>query len=230
MIDRGTIRWVFAAGSLAMALKKAVGDSTARRSRSASPKTRPTPTSRTTFRRERIEQAKRMVADGRSKGIEFVVPVDFVLAGRPRRRRRSSPAISSSTSARRRSELFEQKIGEFLDRSKSPAREPPSRSTTACSACSKTRGSKRARKNFIPQLKRMKDAGVEVYIGGGEGGTALEKYGQPDWVTHIFTAGGTVLNALGSEPVPYLQALLWRRYANFVHRQGCPCRIDATNY
>ena len=26
-------------------------------------------------------------------------------------------------------------------------------------------------------------------------------------MTHVFTAGGTVLNALGSEPVPYLVAL-----------------------
>jgi phosphoglycerate kinase len=56
-------------------------------------------------------------------------------------------------------------------------------------------------------LQRLKGAGDEVYIGGGEGGTALEKYGQPDWVTHCFTAGGTVLNALGSAPVPYLVAL-----------------------
>ena len=30
---------------------------------------------------------------------------------------------------------------------------------------------------------------------------------QPDWVTHTFTAGGTVLNALGAEPIPYMQAL-----------------------
>ena len=62
-------------------------------------------------------------------------------------------------------------------------------------------------KAFISQLKRLKDAGHPVYIGGGEGGTALEKYGRPDWITHCFTAGGTVLNALGSEPVPYLVAL-----------------------
>jgi phosphoglycerate kinase len=46
-----------------------------------------------------------------------------------------------------------------------------------------------------------------VYIGGGEGGKALEQYGHPDWVTHVFTAGGTVLNALGNKPVPYLAAL-----------------------
>jgi phosphoglycerate kinase len=56
-------------------------------------------------------------------------------------------------------------------------------------------------------LKRMKDAGIKVYVGGGEGGTALEKYGKDDWVTYCFTAGGTVLNALGSEPVPYLVSL-----------------------
>jgi phosphoglycerate kinase len=62
-------------------------------------------------------------------------------------------------------------------------------------------------REFIGQLKRMKDAGIQVFVGGGEGGTALEKYGQPDWVTHCFTAGGTVLNALGSAPIPYLQTL-----------------------
>ena len=44
----------------------------------------------------------------------------------------------------------------------------------------------------------MTDAGIKVYVGGGEGGTALEKYGQPDWVTYCFTAGGTVLNALAA--------------------------------
>ena len=62
-------------------------------------------------------------------------------------------------------------------------------------------------RKFTRQLKRLTDAGVAVYVGGGEGGKALEKYGEPNWVTHVFTAGGTVLNALGSEPVPYLVAL-----------------------
>ena len=62
-------------------------------------------------------------------------------------------------------------------------------------------------KRFVAQLKRMTDAGVKVYVGGGEGGKALEKYGQADWATHVFTAGGAVLNALGNEPVPYLAAL-----------------------
>jgi phosphoglycerate kinase len=62
-------------------------------------------------------------------------------------------------------------------------------------------------RKFVGQLKRMTEAGIKVYVGGGEGGTALEKYGRADWITYCFTAGGTVLNALGSEPVPYLVAL-----------------------
>ena len=143
-----------------------------------------------------------MIADGREKGIEFVLPVDFVIADGSVVDE-LKPGDQQFDIGPKTSELFEQKVGEFMAE---PA-QSESPSTTACSACSKTRGSKAARKRFMPQLKRMTDAGVEVYVGGGEGGAALEKYGQEDWVTHVFTAGGTVLNALGSEPVPYLVAL-----------------------
>ena len=41
-------------------------------------------------------------------------------------------------------------------------------------------------KKFIPQLKRLTDAGIKVYIGGGEGGKHVEQYGQPDWVTYCW--------------------------------------------
>jgi phosphoglycerate kinase len=65
-------------------------------------------------------------------------------------------------------------------------------------------------KAFVGQLQRMHAAGLKVYVGGGEGGKAIEQYGGPNWaktITHCFTAGGTVLNVLGAEPVPYLVAL-----------------------
>ncbi len=202
MIGRGTIRHVFAAGSLAMALKKAIGELDGNDvclgvaedpAHSDKPYFIPP---------DRVEQAKKMVKDGRQKGIEFIVPVDSVIADgsvveelQPDQQQFDvGPATS---------ELFEQKINRFLsDKPKNAVafhngvfgmfEDPRFEAGT---------------KNFMPQLKRMKDAGVEVYIGGGEGGTALEKYGQPDWVTHVFTAGGTVLNALGREPVPYLVTL-----------------------
>jgi phosphoglycerate kinase len=202
MIGRGTIRTVFAAGSLAMALRKAIGELDGQEvcigaAEEASHADKPY-----FIPRDRVEQAKKMVSDGRAKGIEFIVPVDSVIedgsvvdALKPGQQQFDIGPKSSK--------LFEEKIGEFVASAPKGAvafhngvfgmfEDPRFEAGT---------------KNFIPQLKRMKDAGVEVYIGGGEGGTSLERYGKPDWVTHTFTAGGTVLNALGREPVPYLVTL-----------------------
>ena len=69
-------------------------------------------------------------------------------------------------------------------------------------------------RKFIDQLKHMTDSGVEVYVGGGEGGAALHRYGDESWVTHCFTAGGTILKALGSQPIPYIKALYLRQKLN----------------
>jgi phosphoglycerate kinase len=202
MIGRGTIRTVFAAGSLAMALRKAIGELDGKEvcigaAEEASHADKPY-----FIPRDRVEQAKKMVSDGRAKGIEFIVPVDSVIedgsvvdALKPGQQQFDIGPKSSK--------LFEEKIGAFCASAPKGAvafhngvfgmfEDPRFEAGT---------------KNFIPQLKRMKDAGVEVYIGGGEGGTSLERYGKPDWVTHTFTAGGTVLNALGREPVPYLVTL-----------------------
>ncbi len=205
MIARGKIRKVIAAGSLAAALKKAACDLEGKPfdlglSQDPAHKDKPY-----YIPQERIEQAKKMITDGRTKGIEFILPVDFVLQdgqvsnaiGAGNQQFDVGPASSA---------LYEKVVSDFIAEHKNdkPAavvfhngvfgmfEDPRFESGT---------------KKFIPQLKRLTDAGIKVYIGGGEGGTSLEKYGQPNWVTYCFTAGGTVLNALGSEPVPYLVAL-----------------------
>jgi phosphoglycerate kinase len=202
MIDRGTIRWVFAAGSLAMALKKGIGELD-EKPVSLGVAEDPSHADKPYFiPKDRVEQAKGMVRDGRAKGIEFIVPIDSVIEDGTVVDQ-LQPGQQQFDIGPKSQRLFEQKIGEFLANKPAGAvafhngvfgmfEDPRFEGGT---------------KNFMPQLKRMKDAGVEVYIGGGEGGTALEKYGQPDWVTHTFTAGGTVLNALGREPVPYLVTL-----------------------
>ncbi len=205
MIDRGKIRKVIAAGSLAMALKKAAAELDGKQfdlglSEDPAHKDKPY-----YIPRERIEQAKNMLTEGRQKGIEFIMPVDFVLQDG-----RASDAVGPGNQqfdvGPKSSALYEKVVSDFIAAHKndSPAavvfhngvfgmfEDPRFEAGT---------------KNFIPQLKRLTDAGIKVYIGGGEGGKALEQYGQPDWVTYCFTAGGTVLNALGSEPVPYLVAL-----------------------
>ena len=202
MIGRGTIRQVLAAGSLAMALKKAIGELDGKPcclglaedpSHADKPYYIPP---------ERIAQAKAMVADGRQKGIEFVVPIDLVIEDGSVVEE-LAPDQQQFDIGPKSSALFEQRVGEFLEKHADGAvafhngvfgmfEDPRFEAGT---------------KRFALQLKRMTDAGVEVYVGGGEGGKSLEKYGKPSWVTHVFTAGGTVLNALGSEPVPYLAAL-----------------------
>jgi phosphoglycerate kinase len=202
MVQRGKIRRVFTAGSLAMALKKAAAELDGQKFCLGVAED-PTHGEQPYFiPRERIEQAKRMIEDGRAKGIEFVLPVDFVIADGSVVDE-LKPGDQQFDVGPKTSALFEAKVGEFIAQ---PGDGKVAFHNGVFGMFEDPRfegGTKR----FVPQLKRMTDAGVEVYIGGGEGGKSLEKYGQEDWVTHVFTAGGTVLNALGSEPVPYLVAL-----------------------
>jgi len=204
MIDRGTVRWVLTAGSLAMALMKADAALSGKNVCLGVAEDPAKADGPTYIPPERVEQAKQMIAEGRKKGIEFILPVDFTLK-EGNVAATLGPAdqqfdIGPATTAH-----FEKKVGEIVETAKKSGglvafhngvfgmfEDPKFEAGT---------------KNFIAQLKRMKDAGAEVYVGGGEGGTALKKYGKPDWVTHCFTAGGTVLNALGSAPVPYLLSL-----------------------
>jgi phosphoglycerate kinase len=205
MIDRGKIRWVFTAGSLAVGLKKAAAELDGQAfsmgvaedpAHSDKPYYIPS---------ARIEQAKKIIAEGRTKGIRFVIPVDFVLQD-GRVATTIGPADQQLDVGPATGDYFEQKIGEFLAEAKSQPGAAVAFHNGVLGMFEDAKFEAGTRR-FIAQLKRMKEAGVKVYVGGGEGGKALEKYGKEDWVTHNFTAGGTVLNALGSEPVPYLVAL-----------------------
>ena len=205
MINRGKIRKVIAAGSLAMALKKAAAELDGQQfdlglSEDPGHKDKPYYISR-----ERIEQAKGMIAEGRAKGIEFVMPVDFVLQD-GKASKTVGPGNQQFDVGPASSALYEQTVGEFIAVHKND--KPPAVvfHNGVFGMFEDPRFEEGTRK-FTAQLKRMTDAGIKVYVGGGEGGTALEKYGQENWITYCFTAGGTVLNALGSEPVPYLVAL-----------------------
>lgn len=205
MISRGKIRKVIAAGSLAAALKKAEMDLEGKPfdlgvSQDPAHKDKPY-----FIPQDRIEQARKMLTEGRAKGIEFVMPVDFVLQdgqvsceiGPGNQQFDVGPGSSS---------LYEKTVTDFIAAHKSDRPAAVVFHNGVFGMFEDPRFEEGTRK-FMAQLKRMTDAGIKVYVGGGEGGTALEKYGQPNWITYCFTAGGTVLNALGSEPVPYLVAL-----------------------
>ncbi len=206
MIDRGKIRKVIAAGSLAAGLKKAAMELEGKPfdlglSQDPAHKGKPY-----YIPQERIEQAKRMLSRGEGQGDRVRAAGRFRASGRQsfRRDRARQPAV-------RRRSGFEQlctrrRWAISLPRTSRTSRRPWCFHNGVFGMFEDPRFEEGTRK-FMAQLKRMTDAGIKVYVGGGEGGSAIEKYGQPDWITYCFTAGGTVLNALGSEPVPYLVAL-----------------------
>jgi phosphoglycerate kinase len=200
MISRGKITRVISAGSLAMALLKASADLEGRPFSIGAAEDPANKDQPYYIPPERVEQAKRMIADGTEKGIKFFLPVDFVIQDGSVVEK-LKPGDQQLDVGPKTSDLFEKAIGDFLEldgavvfyngvfgKFEDPKFE---------------QGTKRC----VQQLKRMSDNMVEVYVGGGEGGAAIEKYGDESWATHIFTAGGTVLNALGTQPVPYLVAL-----------------------
>lgn len=208
MIDRGTIELVFAAGSLAMALKKGAAELDGG-SFGLGKAENPANAKEAYFiSRERVDQARGMIAEGRKRKIEFVLPVDFVLQD-GRVAETIGPDDQQFDIGPKTSDLFAEWIGQFIARRGKSASAGPAAVAfhNGVFGMFEDPRFEEGTKRFIGQLKRLTDAGIEVYVGGGEGGTALEKYGQPNWITHCFTAGGTVLNALGSNPVPYLQAL-----------------------
>lgn len=205
MINRGKIKKIISAGSLAMALKKAdalLAGKTFNLGVTEDPAHADKPYY---IPPDRIEQARRMLQAGRKQGIEFILPVDFVL-GDTRVVDTLEPGDQQFDIGPKTIALFTEKISEFIASKKGQEAQTAAFHNGVFGMFEDPRF-EAGTKAFIAQLKRLTDAGIQVYVGGGEGGTALERYGQPNWVTHCFTAGGTVLNALGSEPVPYLVAL-----------------------
>ncbi len=130
---------------------------------------RRTPTSPTTSSLPASSKPRSGRALGKKNGVEFVLPVDFTLGdGRVGRE-----AATGRSAVRRRSEVERdvRREGRRVHRNQQATGrrgQPLVASTTASSACSKTRF-ENGTKNFMTQLSCMKDAGVEVYVGGGEG-------------------------------------------------------------
>ncbi len=205
MIHRGTIRLVISAGSLAMALKKAAEELEGRPFNLGLCEDPAHGDKPYYIAPARIEQAKRMLSEGHAKGIRFVLPIDFVLQD-GRVSETIGPGNQQFDIGPASSELFANTVSRVIERHRND-RPPAVVFHNGVFGMFEDPRFEEGTRKFVGQLKRMTDAGLKVYIGGGEGGTSLEKYGQADWVTYTFTAGGTVLNALGSEPVPYLVAL-----------------------
>lgn len=205
MIRRGTVHQVIAAGSVATALKKAaaqLGGGDFHLGMSQDPANAAEPYY---IPPERIEQAKKMLTDAEAKGVEFVMPVDFVLEDGSVSDE-IGPGNQQFDVGPKSSEHYAEAVSRFIDSAKQSP-EPSVAFHNGVFGMFEDPRFEAGTKKFVPELKRMTDSGIKVYVGGGEGGKAIERYGKEDWVACSFTAGGTVLKALGGKQIPYLVAL-----------------------
>lgn len=215
ILNRGQVRVVIAAGLLALALKKADAELAGQQFEMGVAKLPQVEVggvlkdNKIYIPPERIEQAKAMLTGARQKGVEFVLPVDFILG--PGTASETIPADGAQFDVGPKTvALHGAKVDEFIayHRQKLASGKGPAVvfHNGVFGMFEKEQYAEGTRK-FMDQLKKMTAAGLLVYVGGGEGGAALHRYGDESWVTHCFTAGGTILKALGTEPIPYIKAL-----------------------
>jgi phosphoglycerate kinase len=201
MLKRGMIKKVFVAGSLAMSLIKArsleLGEaiSIGRAETDSSYKGYVEP--------ERIDQARRILRNAISSGIEISLPLDFVLedgsivsevppgrvqldVGPVTRQDYAQKLIhwAGETTGESKTLFFNGVFGMFEDPMFSKGSE-----------------------EIIQVLMQLTAMGVKTFVGGGEGRAALLMYGSEDQVTHAFTAGGTILKSLSNRHIGYLKAM-----------------------
>lgn len=203
ILARKTVKWIIAAGSLAMALKKAQAQlagkdfcigraETDREEKFYIPS-------------ERIEQSSRILKQCVKNGIKVLLPVDFVLDNGEISEEIHPGRVQFDVGPKTR-ELFSKKITDYISESKKAGENYTMFYNGVFGKFEDPRYETGTRE-FIALLKHMTRAGISTYVGGGEGRLALLKYGSLSDVVHAFTAGGTILKSLSNKHIAYLKAM-----------------------
>ncbi|MFM8980687.1 MAG: phosphoglycerate kinase [Planctomycetia bacterium] len=202
IVKRGRVEMLLAGGSLAMALRKAEGElrgvdvsiGAAGDEASKDEKAYVPPSA--------VEAARQMLKDAAARNVKVVLPVDFVLEDGTVARDIPPKAWQLDVGPATRA-LFEQEALAWAARTK---RRAAFHNGVLGKFESKTYAG--GTEAMVGTLKRLQAAGIAVYVGGGEGRAALERYGRLSDVTHAFTAGGTILKCLADKPLPFIEALV----------------------
>jgi phosphoglycerate kinase len=203
ILDRGKVKWVIAAGSLAMALKKAQAElagtdfSIGRAETDESTKFY--------IARDRIEQGRRIVQRCLKEGIDLILPIDFVLDNGEIAEDIPRDRVQFDIGPKTR-ELIAKKIADYISKSKQSP-EPFAMSYNGVFGKFEDPRYEAGTRDFVSLLRVMTQAGILTYVGGGEGRLALLKYGSITDVTHAFTAGGTILKSLSDRHIQFLKAM-----------------------
>ena len=201
IVQRGRVEMILAGGSLAMALRKARAE---RRGEDLSIGAAGDPAhkdSKAFVPTSAVERARQLLEDAEAQDVKVVLPVDFVLddesvvteipadawqrdIGPATRALFDEEARSWAASTQRRVAFHNGVMGQFENAAFSGGTEA-----------------------IVATLRALQEEGAAVYVGGGEGRAALERFGSLGDVTHAFTAGGTILKCLADRPLPFLEAL-----------------------
>ena len=201
IVKRGRVEMIVAGGNLAMALRKAEGQLRGVEVSIGGAEDPARSTEKVHVPPDAIERARRLLEDAKANRVKVVLPIDFVLddgtiaADVPRARLQcdigpktralfETEALAWAKATKRRVAFHNGVLGKFEDKTFAGGTE-----------------------SMVGTLKRLQNAGVAVYVGGGEGRAALERWGRLADVTHAFTAGGTILKCLADQPLPFIEAL-----------------------
>ena len=203
ILERRTLKWVIAAGSLAMALKKAQaqlagGDFCIGRAETDE-------NDESYIAPDRIEQGKRIVQRCWEDEIELVLPIDSVLDNGVIAEEIPRDRVQLDVGPRTR-ELISEKVSEYIHESEQSP-EPFVMFYNGVFGKFESPRYEVGTREFISYLRAMTQAGISTYVGGGEGRLALLKYGSILDVTHAFTAGGTILKSLSDRHIAFLKAM-----------------------
>lgn len=201
IVRRGRVELILAGGSLAMAMRQARSEMEGTELSIGAAGNEANKAAKAYVPSSAVEQARRLLEDASARDIRVVLPVDFVLEnesvcedippdawqrdiGPKSRALFEKEALAWAAKTKKRVAFHNGVVGQFENSAFAEG----------------TRA-------LVGTLQRLQQAGVQVYVGGGEGRAALERFGSLGDVTHAFTAGGTILKCLADRPLPFLEAL-----------------------
>jgi phosphoglycerate kinase len=203
IVERKNLRMIIAGGALAMPLLKESYELAGKQFSVGLAEH--DPANKAYIEPKRFEQAKRIIQKCMTYNIELVLPIDFILDNNQVStvipEDRAQLDIGPETR-----KLYAEKVRLYIEEGKR-ATTPFVMFYNGVFGKFEDPQFEQGTKDFISHLKDMHQAGVQIYVGGGEGREALEKYGSLDDVTHAFTAGGTILTSLTNNHIAYLKAM-----------------------
>ncbi|MHC5009665.1 MAG: phosphoglycerate kinase [Planctomycetota bacterium] len=201
IVQQGRVEMIIAGGSLAMALRKARGELTGEDLSIGAAGEAVNREEKAYIPPSVVEEARRLLLDAEGKSVEVVLPVDFVLEDGTVAEQIPTDAWQRDIGPATR-ELFREKALAW-------AKETTRRVAFHNGVMGQFEVTTFAEgtEAMVGTLKALQAEGINVYVGGGEGRLALERYGSLGEVTHAFTAGGTILKCLAGRPLPFMVAL-----------------------